>query len=326
MKYLDAESLAGLDKAWNAWTTSAHTTKQRRIRLRLLFVYLLIRHGGLRLGEALALNDRRDLVFSTSTIRVGTDRDIQIQGEAMARLLHIVEEPSLKDVLGEISHVDPGYVRKNFYSMAESCGLARDMGGPRVLRHSRGAELMNHGVPVAIVQKFLGLQSPVQAVQLKDFKDREARQILHSHLRRETLRHTSARNAFAGTITDIAQNATMGLVVITALSGLELRATASMESMHLLALHKGQTVSATVKAPWVVLSPEGTGTSADNNYPATVLFVREGDLEASVRLRLDDGTGMAAIMSLEAVRRMGLREGSRCTASFSSMAVVITPS
>lgn len=325
MKYLDAETLASLDKTWGEWPAKARTPKQRRMRLRLLFVYLLLRHGGLRLGEALTLDDRRDLVFSTSTIRVGTDRDVQIQGRVMAMLQRIVKDPVLKDAHGKISHVDPGYVRKIFYAQAESCGLERDMGGPRVLRCSRGAELMNHGVPVAIVQKFLGLQSPVQAVQLKDFQDREARQILHSHLRRETLRHTSARNAFAGIITDILETATMGLVTITSLSGLELRATVTMESMHSLALHKGQTVTATVKAPWVTLSPEGTETSADNNYPATVLLVREGSLEASVRLRLDDGTGMAAIMSMEAVRRLRLGEGARCTASFSAMAVVITP-
>ena len=193
------------------------------------------------------------------------------------------------------------------------------------MRHSRGAELLNNGIPVSIVQKFLGLQSPAQAVQLKDFQDSEARQILHAHLRRETLRHSSARNAFAGSITAIREGMTTALVVVTSLSGLEIRATVSMESMRTLSLHKGQTVTATVKAPWVVLTKEGSETSLGNNYTGTVLYVREAEIEASVRIRLDDGTGMAALMGMEAVRRMEIGEGTRCSVSFSSMAVALLP-
>ncbi len=325
MKYLGTEALALLDKTWNDWLEMARTLKQRRIRLRLYFVYLLIRHGGLRLGEALELDDKRDLVFSTSTIRISKDRDIQIQDQAMASLLRIVEDPAVSDLAGSLSRMDPGYVRKNFYLVADMCGIDRNLGGPRVLRHSRGAELLNNGIPVSIVQKFLGLQSPAQAVQLKDFQDSEAKQILHAHLRRETLRHSSARNAFAGSITAIHEGPTTALVIVTTLSGLEVRATVSMESMRNLALHKGQTVTATVKAPWVVVSPENTSTSCGNNYQGTVLYVRESELEASLRLRLDDGTGMAAMLGMEAVDRLGISEGMRCTVSFSAMAVTLRP-
>lgn len=325
MKYLDAETLTLLDRTWNDWLARARTLKQRRIRLRLYFVYLLIRHGGLRLGEALALDDKRDLLYSASTIRVPNDRDIQIQDQAMASLLRIVEDPAVSELAGSLSHVDPGYVRKNFYLVAGMCGIEKALGGPRVLRHSRGAELLNNGIPVSIVQKFLGLQSPAQAVQLKDFQDSEARQILHAHLRRETLRHSSARNAFAGSITSIREGSTMSLVVVTSLSGLEIRAAVSVESMRSLSLRKGQTVTATVKAPWVVLSSEGTSTSLANNYSGTVLFVREGELEASVRLKLDDGTGMAALMDLDAVHRLAIAEGTRCSVSFSAMAVALLP-
>lgn len=325
MKHLSAPDLEQLDAAWADFAQGRCSRRQVRIRRRLHFVYLLIRHGGLRLGEALALDDRKDLVFSTNTVHVGTDRDIQMPAEVMARLLRLHEDPELAEVRGRIARVDPGYVRKNFYAVAASCGLDRSLAGPRVLRHSRGAELLNRGIPVTIVQKFLGLLSPVQAVQLKDFQDDEARQILHAHLRRETLRHTSARNVFAGTISHIESNETMAIVTLNSLSDLQVVASVSMESLKSLSLHRGQTVSATVKAPWVTLSPEGTTTSMANNFPGTVLFVREGSLEASVRVRLDDGTGMAALMGLEAVRRLDLRQGSRCTVSFSLMAVVINP-
>ncbi len=325
MKFLSADNLLLLDRTWRDWSTRAHTMKQKRIRLRLYVLYLLIRHGGLRLGEALTLNDKRDLVFSTSTIRVANDRDVQIPEHVMTELLSLVEDPAVQELQGHLSHVDPGYVRKNFYLVAESCGLDRTMGGPRVLRHSRGAELINLGIPVLIVQKYLGLQSPAQAVQLRDFQDSEAREILHSHLRRETLRHSSARNAFAGTISAISESTTMAEVVLSAPSGLEVRASISMESVRSLNLYEGQTVTATVKAPWVVLAPANTPTSNANNYQATVLYVREGPLEASIRLSLEDGTGMAALMGRDGVQRLGLAAGLQCTVSFSSMSVVLTP-
>ncbi|MBQ1844530.1 MAG: TOBE domain-containing protein [Desulfovibrio sp.] len=326
MKHLVPEQLARLDAYWQDWAYQPSQEKQLRVRLRLYFIYLLIRYGGLRLGEALALDDNRDLVFSTATVLIRGSRDIQIQEQAMTALLKIVEHPALAELHGHLAGIDPGYVRKSFYQAACACGLPdKTLGGPRVLRHARGAELMESGVPAAIVQKFLGLQSPVQAIRLREFQDGEAKQIIHAHLRRETLRRSSARNAFAGAITRIQESRNMAQVTLTALSGLEVTAIISMESMRSLDLRKGQTVTAQVKAPWVVLAPAGAATSCANNFQGTVLFIRKGSLEASVRLRLADGTGMAAMLSLDAVERLGLAEGAVCTVSFSAMSVVLAP-
>ena len=83
MKHLEPEQLARLDAYWKDWASQPTQEKQLRVRLRLYFIYLLIRHGGLRLGEALALDDNRDLVFSTATVRIRGSRDIQIQEQAM---------------------------------------------------------------------------------------------------------------------------------------------------------------------------------------------------------------------------------------------------
>lgn len=325
MKHLTAEQLTTLDSFWKNWATESVPPKQKRIRLRLHLVYLLIRHGGLRLGEALALDDNRDLVFSTSTIHISGSRDVQVQEHAMNAILRIVEAPELSEFHGTLSHIDPGFVRKNFYQAATLCGLDRTMGGPRVLRHSRGTEMLEQGVPVSIVQKYLGLQSPVQAVQLKEFHDHEAQMIIHAHLRREALRHSSARNAFAGEITDIQESKNMAMVTLRSVTGLSIVAIISMESMRNLSLRMGQNVTATVKAPWVVLAPLGSETSCSNMFPATALFVKKGTLEASVRLRLDDGTGMASMTVMSAIERLGIVEGKRVMVAFSAMSVVLSP-
>ncbi len=324
-KHLSSSNLSALDTFWQRWPAEAGTPKQRRIRLRLYMVYLLIRHGGLRLSEALNVNDNRDLVFSTSTIHVARDRDVQVEEQAMNRMLSIVEDSALTEYHGTITHIDPGYVRKNFYQAAEACGLEKELGGPRVLRHTRGIELLDRGIPVSLVQKYLGLASPLQAIRLKELGESEAREIMHAHLRREALRHSSTRNAFAGEITDITESKNMSSITLTSVSGLQITALISEESMRSLNLHLGQTVTATVKAPWVVLSPENTLTSCPNNLQATVLFIKKGVLECSVRLRLTDGTGMAALMTMDSMQKLGLGEGTKCTASFSAMSVVISP-
>lgn len=324
-KHLSSSALSALDAYWLQWPAEAGTQKQRRIRLRLYLVYLLIRHGGLRLSEALNIDDNRDLVFSTSTIHVARDRDVQVEEQAMGRMLSIVEDPAVAELHGTITHVDPGYVRKNFYQAAAACGLEKDMGGPRVLRHTRGVELLGRGLPVSLVQKYLGLASPLQAIRLQEYEENEAREILHAHLRREALRRASTRNAFAGEITEIREDKNMSSVTLTSASGTSVTALISAESMRGLNLHLGQTVTATVKAPWVVLSPENTLTSYPNNLQATVLFIKTGILECSVRLRLTDGTGMAALMTMDSMQKMGLKEGTKCTASFSAMSVVLSP-
>ncbi len=326
MKYLDSEQLARLDAAWRDFVAGARTRVQRRIRLRLHGIYLIIRHGGLRLSETLQLDAGHDLGFASSTIRVGGDRSVQLPERAMQALMQLADDPLLRPLGSSLTHVDAGYVRRNFYLVAEAAGLERTMGGPRALRHSRGRELVESGIPLPIVQRMRGLQSPVQAVQLKDFRDGEARQILHAHLRRETLRHTSARNVFAGTISRIETGATMALVTLTSLSGIDVRASLSLESVHDLRLHEGQTVTASVKAPWVTVTPPHTVTSLANNFQGRVTKLRAGGPEVSVRLRLDDGSGMAALMTVEAAGALGLRPDMACTVSFSSMAVALSQS
>ena len=230
-KHLSSSNLSALDTFWQRWPTEAGTPKQRRIRLRLYMVYLLIRHGGLRLSEALNVNDNRDLVFSTSTIHVARDRDVQVEEQAMNRMLSIVEDSALTEYHGTITHIDPGYVHKNFYQASEACGLEKELGGPRVLRHTRGIELLERGIPVSLVQKYLGLASPLQAIRLKELGESEAREIMHAHLRREALRHSSTRNAFAGEITDITESKNMSSITLTSVSGLQITALISEESM-----------------------------------------------------------------------------------------------
>ncbi len=64
VRHLTSEQLETAMQAFSDWYRSAATSAQTRSRGRLWLVFLLIRYGALRLGEALALDDRVDLAFN----------------------------------------------------------------------------------------------------------------------------------------------------------------------------------------------------------------------------------------------------------------------
>ncbi|NHZ48191.1 integrase, partial [Desulfovibrio sp. XJ01] len=61
VKHLTSEQLDELTATFLAWFGAATTPVQRRSRGRLWVAFLMLRHGALRLGEVLALDDAADL-------------------------------------------------------------------------------------------------------------------------------------------------------------------------------------------------------------------------------------------------------------------------
>ena len=89
---------------------------------------------------------------------------------------------------GEVLHLDQGYVRRIFYERAKDVDLPKELLSPRVIRHSRGIELLRGDVPLKIVQQFLGQQSPTLTASYLHFSREDARKIVHSHIRREAMK------------------------------------------------------------------------------------------------------------------------------------------
>ena len=256
MKQLTSEELKKLTAAWQEWTDAPRSDSQKRSRQRLHLVFLLIRYGALRLSEALALNDLKDLDYSTCTIRITgvREREVQVPDRAMQKIRDIVNAPYMFGLRGVITHLDQGYVRKKFYAFSTVCGLDKALVGPQVIRHSRGRELLHNNIPLNIVQKFLGQRSPVQAAGFISFSDEDARRIVHNHLRQETLKRTSARNAFTGTITRVVTGTVSVMVELTTLGNLKVHTLITVESAQRLGIREGMLISATIKAPYVMLA------------------------------------------------------------------------
>ena len=325
MKNLTSDELQQLTQAWQEWVDAAPTDSQRRSRQRLHLVFLLIRHGALRLSEALNLDDRRELDQSTCTIRIsGTRaREVQIPDKAMTAIMGIVHSPGMVRMRGTITHLDQGYVRKCFYAMAERVGLERGLVGPQVIRQARGTELLHGNIPLNIVQKFLGQRSPVQAASFISFSDDDARRIVHHHLRQEALRRTSARNAFTGTVTRLEVGTVTVMVELGTLNGYLVQAIITIESYQRLGIAVGQVLNATVKAPYVMLAPEGGIADGINRFCGRVTGINRGDVETSVVVDITDGTVLCSILGSEELDTLGLHEGDRACVSFSPFTVVL---
>ncbi len=328
MKQLTSKELHQLTEAWLAWTKSAPNDSQLRSRERLLLVFLLIRHGALRLGEALEINDLKDFDYPTCTIRIGGSRgrEVQIPEKAMEAIHQLVDSPRMLRLRGSITHMDQGYVRKRFYAMGPLCGLDPASVGPQVVRQSRASELLQANIPLNIVQKFLGQRSPVQAANFISFTDDDARRIVHNHLRQEALKRSSARNAFTGTVTRLVVDRVSALVELSTLEEMRVHALITVESVQRLGLHEGQVLNATVKAPFIMIEPESAATGRTtgcNRFVGTISGINKGIVESSVVVDVAEKTTLCSVLSTDELEEYGLAKGSRVCVSFSPFAVVL---
>ena len=306
VRHLTSEQLDAVSKAFLDWYKASVSTTQGRSRGRLWLVFLLIRYGALRLGEVLAIDDRTDLDFTRSVVSVRGQnfRELQFPEAIMTEIRQVLESPLMFGLRGEVLHLDQGYVR-------------------RVIRHSRGIELLRGDVPLKIVQQFLGQQSPTLTASYLHFSREDARKIVHSHIRREAMKKTSARNAFTGTINRIKRGDLLVEVEILTSTGLQVVSIITAESADNLELREGINTTATIKAPWVIISTGDAPTSARNHFSGKVQSVQLGEIEAEVLVTLDEGTTVCAVITSQSARVLKLEPGKPVSVLFKAFAVVL---
>ena len=181
---LDADQLAAATRAFSHWFGQAGTPMQRRSRGRIWLSFLIIRYGGLRLGEVLALDDRRDVDIPGARLLVGGAhaREVQFPADAMREVASFLEGPLCAGIRGGVFRLDPGYLRRKFYERAGDCGLPRALCNPRALRASRAVELLRGGVPLRAVQAFMGQTSMDRQAEFLSVSNDTANRIVHMYL------------------------------------------------------------------------------------------------------------------------------------------------
>jgi molybdate transport system regulatory protein len=326
-KHLTSEELDLATDAFGAWCSSAKTPMQSRSRNRLWVAFLLIRYGALRLGEVLTLDDRKDLAPARNQviIRSGHPREVLLPEPVMSRIDRLLASPMLFNLRGQVLHLDQGYLRRKFYERAKSCNLPGSLFNPRVIRHSRAIELLRGGVPLQVVQSYLGQQSLTMAANYLEFSGESVQRIVKQYIRREGKMKTSARNAFTGTVSKIVKDALLVEVEVTTLSGLKVVAVITDESFQNLRLGEGSAVTATVKAPWVILTEPRAGlkSSAGNMYEGIIARVKESEIACEVLVDLHEGSKVCALLTRESVKNLDLKPGKDTLVLFKSFSVIL---
>ena len=182
MSHLTREKLEALSRCWEQWEAEAGTPQRKVARARLHLLFLLLRYGGLRLGEALELDARKDVDTVTGMVHIPgpNSRDVLLPLSAMRHVRRILSLPEAESMGRDFLRFDQGFIRKSFYAVARPLGLDRAMVGPRAIRYARGLELLDLHVPVNLVQKFLGQQKASQIAAFLNFSDGAARRMVQN--------------------------------------------------------------------------------------------------------------------------------------------------
>lgn len=324
---LNSTQLAALTASFSLWQDSAATPTQKRSRSRIWLAYLLLRYGALRLGEALALDDRKDIDFVRCQISIAGAfaRIVQIPEDIMNKIAVLVEDPMFYSLRGEVLRIDQGYLRRKFYEQASLTGLPRELVNPRVIRQSRALELLKGGVPLNVVQSFTGQQSRYNNGGFGEISPHTGQRLVQDYLAREVKMKTSARNLFMGKVSRLAQDGLLSEVELTTLSGLKVVAMITEESFLNLRIVEGSVVTASVKAPWVVLLEPGglLKSSARNQFAGKITAVKEGKLASEVELELYEGSKVCALVTEDSVKNTGLQSGKDMVVMFKAFSVIL---
>lgn len=314
--------LEQLTLRWEAWEKEATTTARKIARARLHLLFLLIRYGGLRLGEALNMDVRKAVDTVTGMVHVPDPggRDVLLPMSCMKHIRRILSLPEAES--GSFLHFDQGFVRRKFYAVAEGMGLAPGMAGPRAIRYARGLELLELHVPFNVVQAYLG-QQKTQISEFLSFAGGEAKRIMQQGpAARQT--QEAEDNSFIGIITDIRTGMRAASVEVTTFSDLVITAKCDVKQFLNSELHLNQVATVRVDPEQIVLSSEKTPLALQGPVRATVAAVHEDAVESFLVLELADGTRMNAVQESAHLARLRVRQGSRVYLSFPERAVTLS--
>jgi len=135
----------------------------------------------------------------------------------------------------------------------------------------------------------------------------------------------SARNQFAGTVSDVRVGAVYAEVDVALTGGETIVASITKESVDTLAIKNGVKVIALVKAPQIIIVTDfgGYQLSARNQLKGFVTQVKPGAVNSEIDIELSGGEQVTATVTNDSVETLGLRKGQEATAVFKAGAVIL---
>ncbi|MDE1942189.1 MAG: TOBE domain-containing protein [Betaproteobacteria bacterium] len=181
--------------------------------------------------------------------------------------------------------------------------VVRSVGG----KEGGGTRLTEHGR--RIVQLFRAGEAQYQQVLDNLLQGVDRLDAFQQVVQRFSMR-TSARNQFVGKITHLARGPVNTVVHLKLDRKNTLQAVVTSESAVALGLQVGLEVTALIKAPAVLLTTDpSAGFSAENRLCGRIARIHQGEVDAEVRLALDEGKTVVATVTHDTVARLGLAEG-----------------
>ncbi len=310
---------------------AARGPREKRPRLRMWLIFMLLRYAALQLVEIFSLKpDHMDLqegIIRLPGSNGNPGREVPLPLTVSRRLRRVLEDPALFPESHDLLRCDASYVRRCLQQCSAACGLPKGLLSARALRHSRALELGRQGLPLPVVDIFLGRRAAPGQRGIVRCDPQEAQRLLREQLQRERPMKTSARNVFQGRITSLRQTGILVEVAMRTAGGLRIVALITDESCRTLALAEGKLVNASVKAPWVLVTPgelsKNTAPPAENCFVGVVERVREDQVVAEVLVALAEGSLVCAIQSGGLNACCGLKAGQKATVLFKSFSVIL---
>lgn len=332
-QYLDSGRLNKLEQSFRGWVEETSRPDVRLSRKRILLIFLLIRYTGAKLNEALSINPLADIHFGRQSVFFRNDDDGTGQNmrevfisKALSDEFHsMLAEPEFRKSLENTFGADPGFVRRKFYERAQACGFSKEMGGPEMIRKSRGVELMQNNMPLPAVQMLLGHSTPNLTSSYVSFSKEDMLQVTKYFIEKESSRKTSARNSFFGKISLLQRSDIQTLVELSTIEGHRVTTVITNDSAKRLGLKEGKMITAEVKAPFVIVqkTDEEPRTTAENIFRGTLEQINTGKVNTEYVVRISEGTSLCSVITTQSGRNLNLKKGDQVWALFNSFAVVL---
>lgn len=308
---LSEEGLRRFLDAFYRWRENAQGPSQQCSRTRVLFLCLLIRYAGLRLGEALAFDDTEDLRPAELSIRVKGKwaRELPLPPSAMKKLEELYEAPYLVRERGRVCRLDQGYVRRLFEQRAQEAGLAHAM-SPSTLRRYRETEMLKSGLPLQLVERYLGRQNRKAGPDENDMA-----QLALSFRRWESERRTGMYNTFHGRVERMEQGDFSSRILMTADSGETLLVRCSNRTAARFGLAEGSEVTASVRMLNIAVTESGQNRGEGNCFSGIVRAVHVGKDEVKATFELPKGDRLSTVVPRAEFECLALAEGRTATLS-----------
>jgi molybdate transport system regulatory protein len=136
---------------------------------------------------------------------------------------------------------------------------------------------------------------------------------------------TSARNQFFGTVTRLTRGAVNDEVELAVAGGHAIVAIVTHESVDNLGLQVGAEAFALVKSSSIILVADDDGArySARNRMAGAIARIEPGAVNTEVVIELPGGASVAAIVTSESSKAMGLAVGGTVSAIFKASSVIV---